>query len=157
MTQELFTIDSLYIAGFTQARAPHIGLLLATSTTHGTLYHIRIDRETSPHWQFQRRVQKIDKDMFLSALVRVHDATSGAITDAQLQAAADAVTPPANDTFGECAPWVYHVLRHLHEAGVLEVKDEAALAEEVDDFARGSKAYARRDRFPNVMASDFCH
>lgn len=160
-SREAFSLNSLYIAGFTQAQAPHLGLLVATSASDGVLFHIRVDRATSPTWQFQSRKQVIDKDMFLSSLLRVHDAAGGEVgsSDAlkkQLQTAAAAVPPPANDTFGECAPWVFQVLQRLQAAGVVQLGDIDALAKEVDGLARGSRAFARRDKFPNVAVSQHC-
>ncbi|TFK34417.1 hypothetical protein BDQ12DRAFT_613599, partial [Crucibulum laeve] len=77
--------------------------------------------------------------------------------EAKLEAAARAVEPPSNDSFGECVPWVFKVLAVLHEQDVMELVDQEKLAEEVDASARQSRPYARRDRFPNLAVSSFCH
>jgi hypothetical protein len=156
MTENAFTINSLYIAGFSQARAPHLGLLLSTSQREGILYHIYIDREMFPTWQFQRRKQIIDKDMFLSSLLRIHDSSVGIIDDAQMIGATQAIPAPQNDTFGECKPWIYRVVKQLHDSGLLELKDADALSQEVEAHAIGSNDYARRDKFPNVAVSKNC-
>ncbi|KIY64971.1 hypothetical protein CYLTODRAFT_445648 [Cylindrobasidium torrendii FP15055 ss-10] len=162
-TSELYHPGSLYIAGFTQARAPHLGLLLARDDTTGTLWHIRIDRATSPNWQFQRRIQPVTKDMFLSFLLLLSDKDTleskngdWESVGAAIDAAARAVPPPPNDTFGECGPWVLDVVQVLHDRGIVHVRNREDLASEVDTVATESKAYARRDRFPKVVASEFC-
>ncbi|KZV74706.1 hypothetical protein PENSPDRAFT_647716 [Peniophora sp. CONT] len=151
---ELYVPGSLYIAGFTQARSPHLGLLLAkdAAPASGTLFHIRIDRATHPNWQFQKRSQLVAEDMFLSSLLRV-----GADLDAiALEEAARSVPVPDHDEFGECGPWVFSVLQVLAERGIVELDDVQKLADEVREFAEGSRAYARRDKFPNVKMSEFC-
>lgn len=74
-----------------------------------------------------------------------------------LTEAAKSVPPPENDKFGECAPWVYCVLQELNSRGVLKIADLEKLEEEVDSFARDSRGYARRDKFPNMAVSQFCH
>ena len=48
---EHFTLNSVYLAAFAQAREPHVGLLIASSADSGTLFHIRIDRDASPNLQ----------------------------------------------------------------------------------------------------------
>ncbi|TFK34039.1 hypothetical protein BDQ12DRAFT_690298 [Crucibulum laeve] len=155
---ELYSPGALYIAGFTQARAPHLGLLFAKDSSTGILWHIRIDRATSPHWKFQRRVQAIAGDMFLSSLLLVATKTRlGDKAEAKLEAAARFVEPPSNDSFGECAPWVFNVLAVLHDQGVVKLVDQGKLAMEVDTFARQSRPYAQRDHFPNLAVSSFCH
>lgn len=152
-----FTPGSLYVAGFTQAStAPHIALIIPTDAQSGGLVHIRIDRATSPNWTYQFRVQRITGDMFLSSLLRIHDASSGQITVDQLQDAASAVAVPEHGEFGACAPWVHAVIQELHNRGLIILSDIAALADEVHAFATGSRAFARRDRFPNVAVSQFC-
>lgn len=152
---ESYAPGALYIAGFTQARSPHLGLLLAKDTTpaSGTLFHIRIDRATHPNWQFQKRVQPVAGDMFLSSLLCVHGADLDA---AVLEEAARSVPVPDNDEFGECGPWVFGVLQVLAEKSIVELEEVQKLADEVREFAEGSRAYARRDRFPNVKMSEFC-
>ncbi|VDB93426.1 unnamed protein product [Peniophora sp. CBMAI 1063] len=153
-TPDLYTPGALYIAGFTQARSPHLGLLLAKDTTpaSGTLFHIRIDRPTHPNWQFQKRTQPVAGDMFLSSLLRVHDTIDAVV----VEEAARSVHVPENDEFGECGPWVFNVLEVLGEKGVVELDDTQKLADEVRELAEGSRAYARRDRFPNVKVSEHC-
>ena len=91
--------------------------------------------------------------MFLTSLVKV---SSRIVTPEQLREAARAVPPPDNDEFGECAPWVWRVLEKLSEGGLVNLKDVKLLEEEVSAFATGNRAYARRDRFPNVMVSQYC-
>ncbi|TFK55374.1 hypothetical protein OE88DRAFT_609830 [Heliocybe sulcata] len=150
-----FTPGALYIAGFAQARAPHVALLLPTDARSGHLVHIRIDRGTSPNWQYQHRIQKIQGDMFLSSLLQIHDVSAGAISVHDLCEAASAVPAPENDTFGECSRWVYKVVQQLAESMLLVLEDAAA-EEEFDAFAAGNRAYARRDKFPNVAVSQFC-
>ena len=151
-----FTPGSLYIAGFTQARAPHVALILPANAQSGTLVHIRIDRATSPNWMYQRRVQKIEGDMFLSSLLKIHDISAGELTAEDLHQAASAVSPPENDTFGECSRWVYKVIQELDRLKLLVLKDVALLEEEFSTLASDSRAYARRDRFPNVAVSQYC-
>ncbi|TFY68851.1 hypothetical protein EVG20_g3386 [Dentipellis fragilis] len=156
-----FTPGSLYIAGFTQARSPHIGIIIPKDIHAGDLVHIRIDRATSPTWQYQHRVQKIDSDMFLSSLLKIHDTSSESsgqtqISLVQLQDAASTVTVPNNDHFGECGPWVFKVVQELHTRGLIALTDIGALEEEFNTLADGSRAFARRDKFPNVAVSQFC-
>jgi hypothetical protein len=67
-----------------------------------------------------------------------------------------AVPAPENGDFGECAPWVLKLVQALHQEGIVELNDVERLGEEVDSFARGSRAYARRDKLPNLATSKFC-
>lgn len=150
---EPFSIGSLYLAGFTQARAPHVGIMISTSATEGILVHIRIDRAVSPAWTFQPRVQKIAGDMFLSSLLRI--AVAGITVD-QLKSVAQTVHVPENNEFGDCFPWAQAVVQKLHDEGLLQLKGISGLAKEFDDFATGNTAYARRGRFPNVAIFQFC-
>ena len=151
-----FTSGSLYIAGFTQAQAPHVALLIPRDAHSGDLVHIHIDRTKSPTWEYQHRVQKIDNDMFLSSLLKIHDVSAGQIAVEQLVNAAAAVSVPRNDTFGECNPWVFKVVQELHKMNLLALNDIDALKAEFDALATSSRAFARRDRFPNVAISQFC-
>ncbi|KIJ66082.1 hypothetical protein HYDPIDRAFT_110223 [Hydnomerulius pinastri MD-312] len=50
---------------------------------------------------------------------------SNPITPAQLKSAAEAVPVPANDTFGECSPWVMNVVKELHRRGLLVLKESS--------------------------------
>ncbi|KAG2121907.1 hypothetical protein DEU56DRAFT_88812 [Suillus clintonianus] len=156
MSNTDFTPGSLYIAGFAQARAPHVGLIIPTSRASGCLVHIRIDRDVSPVWTYQSRVQRIEGDMFISSLLRIKDVSAGPIALEQLQEAAQSVPAPQNDEFGECLPWVLAVVQKLHDMGLVVLKDAEALQVEFVRFAEGNKAYARRDKFPNIAASQFC-
>ncbi|PIL36585.1 hypothetical protein GSI_00274 [Ganoderma sinense ZZ0214-1] len=151
-----FNPGSLYIAGFTQARAPHVGLILPVDAQSGDLVHIRIDRSISPNWMYQHRAQKIEGDMFLSSLLKIHDVPAGAITVEDLQKAASVVPAPQNDTFGECSRWLYMVIQELDRLKLVVLKDVVALEEEFSTFASDNRAYARRDRFPNVAVSPHC-
>lgn len=156
MTTE-YTPGALYLAGFTQARSPHIGLLLAKDATKGTLFHIRIDQQTSPHWQFQRRTQLITGDMFLSSLLRITKEPLALDTAENIiEKIALRIPPPENGDFGECAPWALELVQALYEEGIVELLDVDQLGEEVDSFAKESRAYARRDKFPNLATSNFC-
>ncbi|KAH6913292.1 hypothetical protein BKA70DRAFT_1183155 [Coprinopsis sp. MPI-PUGE-AT-0042] len=152
------TPGALCIAGFTQARAPHIGLLLVTTEAEGTLFHIHIDRSIQPNWHFQRRREPLAGNMFLSSLMHIrNDPLSLDDAEDLLTEAAKSIPPPENDDFGECAPWVFRVLDALATRGVLTVVDREKLEEEVDSFARCSRAFARRDKLPNISVSQFCH
>ncbi|TCD67178.1 hypothetical protein EIP91_000404 [Steccherinum ochraceum] len=171
---ETFSVGSLYIAGFTQAaKEPHKALIIPTDTQSGFLVHIRIDRETSPNWTYQSRKQRIAGEMFLSSLLKIHDIAAGEITVDQLRQAATAVPVPDNDQFGECGPWLFKVIHQLHKSRLVtmqterrgsdEAQDEhhiaivlGKLAQEFKDLAEGSRAFARRERFPNVAVSQFC-
>jgi hypothetical protein len=150
------TPGALYIAGFTQVRASHIGLLLATTETEGTLFHIRIDRSVQPNWHFQRRKQRLVGDMFLSSLMRISKEPLSIEDAKEVLISAESVPAPENDEFGECAPWVYRVIDKLNDTTVLKVVDIKRLEEEVASFAQGSSAFARRDKFPNLAVSEFC-
>ncbi|EGO04000.1 hypothetical protein SERLA73DRAFT_175718 [Serpula lacrymans var. lacrymans S7.3] len=151
-----FTVGSLYLAGFAQARAPHAGLIIPSRTSSGRLVHIRIDRETSPTWAYQSRAQKIEGDMFFSTLLKLRDVSAGSITVAQLEEAAMSVPAPDNDEFGECLPWVLQVVQTLHDMDLIVLTDIKDLGKEFEEFATGNKAYATRTKFPNVKASQFC-
>ncbi|KAG7442857.1 uncharacterized protein BT62DRAFT_973158 [Guyanagaster necrorhizus] len=153
ITAEPFSVGSLYLAGFTQARAPHVGLMIPTTATEGVLVHIRIDRAVSPTWTLQTRVQKIAGDMFLSSLLCI---SAAGITVDQLKSAAQTVHVPENDEFGECFPWAQAVVHKLHDEELLQLKSMPGLVKEFDEFSAGNKVYARRDRFPNVAVSQFC-
>lgn len=153
---EILTAGSLYIAGLTQARSPHLALIIPTDTKSGRLVHIRIDRDTSPTWAYQCRTEKIEGNMFLSSLLKIHDVSAGELTIDQLEAVAKTVPVPENDDFGECGPWVLRVIEELHKQGLVVLVDGESLKQEFDTFAGGNMAFARRDRFPNVMASQFC-
>ena len=154
---DLYRPGSLYVAGFTQARSPHLGLHLAmdTAPASGTLFHIRIERVTYPNWQFQKRTQPIMGDMFLSSLLSV-DADLDAEAPATLKEASRSAPVPDDDEFGECAPWVLRAIQVLAEKGIVALDDVESLADEVREFAEGSRAYARRGKFPNVKVSEFC-
>ena len=151
-----FTLGSLYLAGFTQAGAPHAGLIIPTSASTGRLIHIHIDRATSPTWKFQSRDQRIAGEMFLSSLLKLRDLSNGKISIEQLEEAAASLPPPANDKFGECLPWVLRVVRRLSEMGLVNLANVDELGREFEDFAAGNKVYATRQKFPNVKASAFC-
>ncbi|KAJ8473225.1 hypothetical protein ONZ45_g16372 [Pleurotus djamor] len=153
-----FQIGGLYVAGFTQARAPHIGLLVATSEQQGILFHIRIDRATSPYWQYQQRIQPLARDMFLSSLLCIAKGPFNAPDSLQtIDAAARALCPPLNDEFGHCASWVLDLIEILSAEGLCTMKSKDQLALEINQFAQESKAYARRNRFPNVANAVFCY
>ncbi|KAM5540596.1 hypothetical protein V8D89_005627 [Ganoderma adspersum] len=151
-----FTPGSLYIAGFTQARAPHMALILPSNAQSGSFVHIRIDRALSPNWMYQRRIQKIEGDMFLSSLLKIHDGSAGELTAEDVHKVASSVPPPDNDTFGECSRWVYTVIQELDKQKLVILEDVVALEEEFSTFASNNRAYARRDRFPNVAVSQYC-
>ncbi|KAG1741996.1 hypothetical protein EDB19DRAFT_689776 [Suillus lakei] len=154
MSNTDFTPGSLYIAGFTQARASHVALIIPTSRALGCLVHI--DRDVSPVWTYQCRVQRIEGDMFISSLLGIRDVSTCRITPEQLQEAAQAILAPQNDEFGACLPWVLAVVQKLHDMGLVILKNAEALQDEFVRFAEGNKAYARRDKFPNVAVSQFC-
>ena len=151
-----FTPGSVYLAGFTQARAPHVALIIPTDAQSGELVHIRIDRNTSPNWAYQHRSQKIEGDMFLSSLLKIHDVSASRVEVDQLIDAASAVLVPKHGEFGACCPWAYAVVRELHNRGLVNLGDADALEKEFEAFAVGNRAYARRDRFPNVAVSQHC-
>ncbi|KAJ3530125.1 hypothetical protein NMY22_g8706 [Coprinellus aureogranulatus] len=153
-----FTVGSLYLAGFAQARAPHVGLILPSSAQSAHLIHIRIDRVTSPNWVYQARPEPLTNNMFLNSLLKIHDVSDGAITLSQLEDAAKEVPVPDNDTFGECGPWICKVVEELHRRDLVKLSGGTAdeLKAEFDEFAAGNRAYARRDRFPNVQVSTRC-
>ncbi|KAF8582249.1 hypothetical protein K439DRAFT_1647659 [Ramaria rubella] len=142
-----FNPGSLYIARLYQARSPHAGLIIPTGASSGRLFHIRIDRTTSPVWKFQSRNQKIEGDMFFSTLLKIRDVSDGEVTE-QLENAAASVPAPPNDEFGECLP--------LHEMGVVNLTDAGGLGKEFQDFAAGNTAFATRRRFSNVKAAKSC-
>ncbi|KAJ8523178.1 hypothetical protein ONZ45_g296 [Pleurotus djamor] len=151
---------ALYIAGFTQARSPHVAIMVPRDDSLGDLIHIHIDRTQSPNWKFQHRVQKIQGDMFLSSLLMVHHpnniSESPVIGVDKLIEVAKTVSVPASDEFGECSPWVRRVLEALDEHRWVKLKDAPELEKEFNAFAEGSRTFARRDRFPNVGVSQFC-
>ncbi|EJD50955.1 hypothetical protein AURDEDRAFT_135243 [Auricularia subglabra TFB-10046 SS5] len=149
---ENFTTGALYIAAFAQAGAPHVGLLVPSSASTGTLLHIRVDRDTHPHWQFQARAQRIAGEMALTSLLRLR----AAVDVAAIREAVEGVDIPANDTFGECSKWMWRAVALLGETGLLALKEMDALVEEWEEFVKGNAKYARRDRFPNVAISSFC-
>ncbi|KAH7883412.1 hypothetical protein F5I97DRAFT_1814922 [Phlebopus sp. FC_14] len=166
---DAFSPSSLYLAAFAQAGAPHVGLLIPSNAKSGCLVHIRIDSSTGPNWVYQCRRQQIEGYMFLVGLMKIHHSSDvrdtsspdGAITSEQLQDIAQTVSVPQNAMFGECRPWVLKVVEKLCEAGLLVLKDGASvemLGREFEEFAGGDrlKAYARRDRFPEVMVSKYC-
>lgn len=154
-----FTVGSLYIAAFAQARAPHVGLVLPLSAQSAQLVHIRIDRDTYPNWVYQAHTEPLTNNIFLTSLLKIHDVSHGAITRPQLEDAAKQVQMPDNDEFGECGPWVCRVVEELLRRGLVRLQEGATVEElkdEFDEFARGNRAYARRDRFPNIKVSQKC-
>ncbi|KAH8091772.1 hypothetical protein BXZ70DRAFT_1001900 [Cristinia sonorae] len=156
LTTAQFAPGALYIAGFAQARAPHVGLIIPFDEASGGLVHIRIDRATSPTWSYQYRVQRITGDMFLTSLLQIRGAVPAAITVEQLCQVASSIPAPSNDVFGECSRWVMKVIQALNDEGLIQVTDIVALEQEFSDFVTGNRAYARRDRFPNVAVSAHC-
>ncbi|KAL6301757.1 hypothetical protein BKA93DRAFT_738199 [Sparassis latifolia] len=156
MSNPDFTHGSLYLAGFTQARAPHAGLIIPSNNASGTLVHIHINHNTCDVWTYQCRVQRIAGDMFMSSLLRLRDVSVGEITAEQLQEAAESIPAPLNDSFGECLPWVLNVVQKLHGMGLLNLMSADGLGREFEEFVVRNQAYARRDRFPNVTVSLYC-
>lgn len=152
MNPPAFDAGSLYLAAFAQAHAPHVGLLIPSNESTGTLVHIRVDRKTSPNWQKQIREQKISGDMFLMSLLRIRDS----ITVEQVVSSSDKVAVPNNDEFGECFHWVMRTVAQLHADGLLELADLDALEKEFREFNEGNRAYARRDKLPNTAVSVYC-
>jgi len=146
---EAYTIGSLYLAGFAQAQAPHIGLMIPTSSSSGTLVHIRIDRDTSPNWARQVRIQKIEGDMFLTSLLKI----GGPIAPEALFEASKEVPVPENDEFGECLPWAMALVEKLDKQGLIRVQSIEELVTELEAFVNGNRAYARRNMCPNVAVS----
>ncbi|KAF8908507.1 hypothetical protein CPB84DRAFT_1813282 [Gymnopilus junonius] len=144
ISSKRFSPGSLYIAGFAQARSPHAGLLIPLDSKSGFLVHIRIDRNTSPLWQYQSRKQNISGDMFMTSLLRI-----------LTQYNDRSIAAPSNDEFGECLPWVLSVVQKLHDIGLLNLIDTDGLAKEFEEFAAGNNSYARRDKFPNVKISQY--
>ncbi|KAI0790916.1 hypothetical protein C8Q75DRAFT_79854 [Abortiporus biennis] len=153
-----FLPGSLNLAGFAQARAPHVGLLIPKDVSCGTLVHIRVDRSTSPYWQFQSRTQRITGEMFITTLLRIHEGTD--ISEEKLEQVAREIDVPQNDEFGECLPWAMRCVTKLDELGLVKLVDHEQaidkLRNEFEEFAERNKAYARRDKFPNVAVSKFC-
>ncbi|OCB87907.1 hypothetical protein A7U60_g5044 [Sanghuangporus baumii] len=97
------------IAGFTQARSPHVTLIIPTDAKSRRLVHIRIDRATSLTWAYRCTMEKVEGNMFLSSLLKIHDASEAELTVAQLEAVAKIVHVLKNSDFGECDPWVFTV------------------------------------------------
>ncbi|PPQ92613.1 hypothetical protein CVT25_007305 [Psilocybe cyanescens] len=151
-----FTVGSLYLAAFAQARSPHIGLIIPTSEKSGHLVHIRIDRDVSDNWVFQTRTEHITGNMFLTSLLKIHDVSAGEVTLDQLKMAAGEVAVPDNDRFGECGSWVFRVIEQLGKVGVLDLVDVQELRKEFNEFAAGNRNFARREKFPNVDTSKWC-
>lgn len=153
-----FTSGSLYLVGLAQARAPHVGVLLAEDPAKGFMVHIRINRDESPNWTYQGRQQAISGDMFVSTLLKIHDVSDGVITKNQLENTAKTIAVPQNDEFGECLPWALRVVESLNALGLVALKDDgvAALEHEFTEFAAGNRSYATRTRFPNVKISSIC-
>ncbi|KAH7087927.1 hypothetical protein BKA62DRAFT_751166 [Auriculariales sp. MPI-PUGE-AT-0066] len=140
-----FRLGCLYVVAFAQAVAPHVGLIIPLDTDSGALVHIRVDRATSPHWQYQNPTTPIP---------RAPHAHSTYIL--VLRAAAEAEPAPANDKFGECAPWVWQVIQRLLGQGNLSLMSGAdipALAAEFDTFVSGNRAFATRTHFSNCAVS----
>jgi len=124
---EAFQTGSVYLAGFAQVRAPHIGLLIPINHTAGVLFHIRIDRQVSPsYWARQKRMQKIAGDMFLSSLLKIADRIP------------------------------IERLVKKNGLLKMKFSGDESLEKEFQEFVEGNKVYARRDRFPNVAVSKFC-
>lgn len=153
---DTFNVGSLYIAAFAQARAPHIALLIPTSTQSSDIVHIRIDRAASPTWAYHTRAEKISGNMFLTSLLKLHDATAQNLDIHKLRSVAATIPAPDNDTFGACSRWVFRVIEELHSQSHIVLKDIRALEEELYAFVERNRDFARRDRFPNVMVSAFC-
>lgn len=110
-----FQPGALYVVAFAQAIAPHIGLLIPHTEERGVLVHIRVDRATSPHWQYQCRNQRITGEMTMTSLMRLSRRTDFSVET--LRAAAEDEPAPENDAFGECAPWVWRVVQRLADEG----------------------------------------
>ncbi|KAG7096035.1 hypothetical protein E1B28_006716 [Marasmius oreades] len=144
-------VGCLYLTAFAQAVAPHIGLLVPTSESAGKLVHIRIDRNASPNWTFQCRDQKIEGDMFMTSLLKI----GGLIAWGTLSEVAQTVVVPPNDRFGECSPWVKSLIDKLNELGFIGVANVDGLMKEFKEFAAGNRAFARRDKYPNVAISRY--
>lgn len=147
---------SLYLVAFAQARSPHAGLIIPEDDSTGILFHIRIDRKTSPNWAFQVRRQRIAGEMAMTSLLQLCDVSKGGPTAEQLKEAASTTYVPENDEFGECVPWVFGVIQRLQKMDLLSVVDIHALQAEFEGFAAGNQSYARRDKFPNVAVSIHC-
>jgi hypothetical protein len=95
--------------------------------------------------------------MFLSSLLRIKEEPLPLDTaEKTIAEIASALPPPDNGEFGECAPWALRLIQALHEKEIVDLEDVEKLGEEVDSFARDSRAYARRDKYPNLATSKFC-
>lgn len=93
----------------------------------------------------------------MTTLLKLHDVSDGMITRKQLEEVASAVSVPLNDTFGECLPWVIHVVKKLDEKRLIKVTaDTDALQKEFEEFSQSNRAFATSTRFPNVKVSEFC-
>lgn len=150
--ESAFSVGSLYLAGFAQVRAPHVGVLIPTSTQSGVLAHIRIDRTVSPKWIRQIRVQNLTNDMFLTSLLKI----GNGVTVERLCQEAEEVPVPDNGEFGECGPWAMQLVGRLIAQGLIRVPNIDALRAEFETFVAGNRSYARRDKFPNVTSSSYC-
>jgi hypothetical protein len=118
--------------------------------------HIAHIKQKSGSWAYEFREQNISESMSLTTLLKIHDVSAGAITAKQLDAAARkaGITPGA--PIGECLEWVKRAVQMLHSEGRVEVTSVDKLAEEFSNFASGNRAYAKRNTFPNVKASQYC-
>lgn len=154
-SSESFTHGSLYLGALVQAGDPHIVLILAMDNQVGYKYHIRVTAET-PYWHYEFKREKISNNMVLSTLLRIHDVSAGALNPTDLDGLLSKLTVPVGREWGECFPWVIRAVQALHDAKLVSLVSTSGLREELEKFASGNRAYARRDLFPNTKVSEFC-
>lgn len=94
--------------------------------------------------------------MTLTSLIRIRDASRGAITKDDLEKILAEVPVPAGAATGECLNWVIKAVEHLAVKKIVTLSSADKLREEFNTFCVSNRSYARRDRFPNTKVSEHC-
>ncbi|KAG1849292.1 hypothetical protein DFJ58DRAFT_453490 [Suillus subalutaceus] len=97
MSNIYFTPGSLYIAGFAQARAPHVGLIILTSLRFRSLRSHQASYRPSGRTNAEFSVSRVTCS---SHRCSASETLAYPITPARLQEAAQAALAPQNDESG---------------------------------------------------------
>jgi len=143
---------SLYLAGFAQVGAPHVGLILAIDNATGSLFHITAAGATD--WRYESRArQSIENSLTLTSLMCLHDAsTLGALSRATVDAVCRGVPVPEGCEVGECTVWAQQAVAALAAQGSISLATETAvLVQQFIVWVGGNRHKAKRGAYPAVM------
>ncbi|TCD65019.1 hypothetical protein EIP91_003340 [Steccherinum ochraceum] len=144
---------ALYLAGFAQAGDPHAAIILATDSSRGQIYHITTKLG---YWAYSSSNQNILGSMSLTSLIKIRDASGGAISPNGLDALLRQVPVPAGAASGECLNWVINAVMLLHQHRVVRLSSAEYLRQEFSQYVPQNRSRATRGSYPGVKVSAYC-